>query len=202
MAILRYQGHASFKLVDNNGLVIYIDPFQNVGFDARADLILITHEHFDHTQTQLVPVKATTEILRAADMHPDDEYLSLDINSTIITAVPAYNSNHNVDECVGYVIEADGVRVYFAGDTSTTTCMSSNLANMNLDYAFLPCDGVFNMNYIEASECAKIIGAKHTVPIHTAPTSSPDECKFDFEVAEAFDCPGKLVLFPGDELEL
>ena len=67
----------------------------------------------------------------------------------------------------------------------------------NIDYELLPTDGIYNMDSAEASECAAIIGAKHTVPVHTKP-----ETLFSDAVADRFSCKGKLVLHTGEEIEL
>lgn len=111
-----------------------------------------------------------------------------------------YNKNHNVKECVGFILTfSDGVKAYFSGDTSTTPSMAG-FAEKKLDYAFLCCDGVYNMNVSEASKCSIIIGAKHTIPYHMEPVK--DKSGFDINVAERFDAPGKIILKPGEELVL
>jgi L-ascorbate metabolism protein UlaG (beta-lactamase superfamily) len=111
-----------------------------------------------------------------------------------------YNKNHDVSECVGFILTfSDGVKVYFSGDTSTTPSMAG-FKEKELDYAFLCCDGVYNMDVSEASECAKAIGAKHTIPYHMEPAK--DKSGFDMSVAEKFDAPGKIILKPGEELVL
>ena len=53
MATLLYQGHGSLRLTTDSGRVIYIDPFAGEGYDAPADLILVTHQHHDHNCTDL-----------------------------------------------------------------------------------------------------------------------------------------------------
>ena len=56
-AILLYQGHGSARIVTGDGKVIYIDPFKGSGYDLPADLILMTHAHYDHTQENLIAKK-------------------------------------------------------------------------------------------------------------------------------------------------
>lgn len=75
--------------------------------------------------------------------------------------------------------------------------MSERLANEIIDYALLPIDGVYNMGPEEASECAKIISAKHCIPIHMNVGTL-----FDEEKAEAFHAKGKIVLKPDVEINL
>lgn len=202
MARLLYDGHASFRLIADNGYTVYIDPYMNTDVSKPADLVLITHEHFDHNNVGILQVNPSYVILRPLITQTDGDYRNFTLGNMKVQAVPAYNQNHRNNECVGYVIDVDGKKLYFAGDTSKTVCMSKNLAYMNLDYAFLPCDGKFNMDLEEAIECAKIIGAKHTVPIHTCPVSNGETPKFDEEKARSFKVPGAMVVLPGEEIVL
>ncbi len=66
---------------------------------------------------------------------------------------------------MGYIVSFDNISLYHAGDTSTTEQMAE-LYDRKLDYALLPTDGKYNMDVKEASQCAKLIGAKHSIPIH------------------------------------
>lgn len=209
MTQMLYQGHGSYRLTADDGTTVYVDPYAGEGYDAPADLILVTHEHFDHTQVRRMPHAKGCEIIRAADAHPfPDEYKTLESHGIRVTAVQACNENHPVDECVGFVIEIDDVSFYASGDTSTTEDMESGkLEAMGLDYAVLPADGVFNMDVKEASKCAKLIGAKHTIPVHLMPVRGQHDAKnaasiFSEEKAEAFKAKGKIVLRPGETLDL
>jgi L-ascorbate metabolism protein UlaG (beta-lactamase superfamily) len=168
MAKLLYQGHSSFRLTTKEGRVIYVDPFAGEGYDKTADLILITHEHYDHNNVALVPTTAQTIIIRSRDALSGGIYRSFDEAGMHIQAVPAYNAHHDRNECVGYLVDVDGVRLYFAGDTSATDYMPK-MASMGIDYAFLPIDGIFNMDPEEASKCAETIACRHMVPIHMKP---------------------------------
>ena len=84
----------------------------------------------------------------------------------------------------------------FAGDTSTADQMAT-FASRGIDYAFLPGDGVYNMDISEAIACAELIGAKHTVPVHIAPGKL-----FDGERAKRFLTPSALIIRPGEERAL
>jgi L-ascorbate metabolism protein UlaG (beta-lactamase superfamily) len=124
------------------------------------------------------------------------KYRSFDIKGVKIEAVPAYNKNHDRKQCVGFMLIVDGVKVYASGDTSTTEEMKGYSA-LNIDYALLPIDGIYNMGPEEAAKCAELIGAKHAIPIHMAPGMLFDENK-----VKAFTAGNRLVVKAGEEIEL
>lgn len=196
MATMLFQGHASYRLESESGVVVYVDPFAGENYDIPADLILVTHEHPDHNQIEKVPKKESTKIYRAADMLQNGVYRTVHEFGIEVQAVPAYNKMHKKEECVGYVVLIDGIKMYLAGDTSKTDYMTE-LAKENLDYAVLPTDGFFNMGVDEASECASIIGAKHSIPIHMKRGAF-----FDEETAEKFQASGKVIVRPGEKIGL
>lgn len=196
MAKLLYQGHASFRLTLDSGKVIYIDPAEGKGYDVPGDLILITHRHPDHDRVGLVPKNEGCVIFESKDGITKDGYKSFDFGEVHIEPVQAYNKNHDIRRCVGYILTMGSATLYFAGDTSKTEQMSE-LGSRNIDYAFLPIDGFFNMDIPEAMECAELIKAKHTVPIHMSPGKL-----FDRKRAERFTPPGAMILEPGEVLEL
>ena len=196
MAKLLYQGHGSFRLTTESGKVIYIDPFAGDGYDKPADLILVTHQHHDHNKTDLPPHSQGCIIYQNTDALKDGMYQTADLADVHVEAVEAYNKNHDPKECVGYLITADGLLLYFAGDTSKTKQMET-LADRSIDYAFLPCDGIFNMGIEEAIECANLIKAKHSVPVHMSPGKLFSEKK-----AKKFTALNALTITPGSEMTL
>ena len=200
-AKLLYQGHGSVRITTPEGKTIYVDPFMGDGYDVPADLILITHSHYDHTQTQLITTKnPDCKTITWAEALAGGTHRSFDFGFVKVEAVEAgYNKNHNVKDCVGYVLTfSDGVSLYLTGDTSTTKQMPE-LASRNLDYAFFCCDGIYNMGIEEAIACAKTVGAKHSIPYHMVPAQ---QSGFDRTVAEKFDVPGRIIVAPGEVLTL
>ena len=206
MAKMLYQGHGSYRFTLDDGTIVYVDPFAGEGYDRPADLILVTHEHFDHNQVDKMPHASGCTIVRAADVHPSpDEYLTLESHGVRITAVQAYNKNHPVDKCVGMLLELDGVTFYASGDTSMTDDMrSGKLAEAAVDYAVFPGDGFYNMDVAEASECAKLVAARHSIPVHLVPMDNPSDPSqlFSRERAEAFKAPGRIIVTLGETLDL
>ncbi|MBU4438755.1 MAG: MBL fold metallo-hydrolase [Acetobacterium sp.] len=197
MGKLFYQGHGSYRIVSDKGIVIYVDPFAGAGYDLPADIVLITHEHPDHNNLALLHQNDNCTILRPETILINGVYGNVTIDEIAIQAVPAYNSGHDKNKCVGYLIEADGIKIYASGDTSTTDYMQDVLSKEKIDYALLPIDGFYNMDPAEASACAAIIGAAHTIPIHMKPGAL-----FDRKIAETFVAEGRLILEPNEEIEL
>lgn len=201
-AKLLYQGHASMRITTSEGKVIYVDPFAGEGYDVPADLILMTHGHYDHTQTDEITTKnPDCGTISWVEALSGGQHQSFDLGYVKVEAVEAgYNKNHNVKECVGFILTfSNGVTLYLSGDTSTTPQMKE-LSDRKLDYAFICCDGVYNMDVQEAIECAKTVGAKHSIPYHMIPADKTN-C-FDQNVAESFDVPGRIIVKPGEELVL
>ena len=196
MAKLLYQGHGSFRLRSADGTVVFIDPYIGTGYDLPADIILVTHQHDDHNQIRLITQKPGCTVISNYEALAGGKHNTFTVKGVGIEAVMAQNKNHPPDQCVGYIVTIDGVKVYFSGDTSKTPQMAE-FAVKKLDYALLPCDGFYNMGLEEAAEAAALIGAKHNVPVHLKPGAL-----FDRELAERFEGPDRLIIGDGEEIEL
>lgn len=195
MPEILFQGHSSLRMISNAGTVIYIDPFAGEGYDKEADLVLITHQHSDHNQIQLVPQKPDCVIIDNFKAIQNSEYQTFHIKGITIQAVPAYNQNHKKEDCVGYIVTADEKKIYFLGDTSYIEEMKK-LKDEHLDVAFYPIDGVYNMNPTQATSCADQINAKTSIPIHMMPGKLFDENRAKmFQAKTAYILPaGKSFL--------
>ena len=199
---LLYMGHASIRITTPEGKVIYIDPYAGQGYEPAADLILVTHGHYDHYDLDKVANRnPDCRIITWQEALSDGAYQTFDLDFASVEAVEAGNNQyHSLDECVGYIVTlADGTSIYVTGDTSTTQQMSS-LAEKEIDYAFFCCDGIYNMDLEEAAQCAKLVGAKHNIPYHMAAADSG--ALFDRSRAEQFDVPDLLIIEDGEEIEL
>jgi L-ascorbate metabolism protein UlaG (beta-lactamase superfamily) len=168
-------GHDGFRI--EAGKTIYLDPF-NISTDVKADLILITHEHFDHCspedvkkiqheKTRIVTEKDSAKKLsgEVRVMKPGD---TLEIDNIRIEAVPAYNTNKDFHpkkkDWLGFIIEMDGVRIYHAGDTD----LIPEMDHFKTDIALLPVSGTYVMTADEAIAAALRLNPKIAIPMHYA----------------------------------
>ncbi len=162
-----------------DGLMVYIDPWGVPDGSAPADVIFITHAHFDHFQPEEIERlrKAGTKLVAPADVArelsgdvtavgPGD---SLDVTGIDVRAVPAYNVREErqqmhpkANRWVGYVLELGGSTYYHAGDTDH----APELDAVRTDVAFLPIGGTYTMDAAEAGGLAKSIGPQLAVPMH------------------------------------
>jgi len=200
-ARLLYMGQASLRIITVEGKVIYIDPFAGDEYDLPADLILVTHDHYDHNQVQLITKRnPDCKIISWKEAMHFGKYKTFDLGYAKVEAVEAGNNpNHNIKKCVGFILTlSDGITVYISGDTSTTKQMST-LAERNLDYAFFCCDGQYNMDIDEAAKCADLVKAKHSIPYHVIVKNG---VYFDRERAEQFLCDNRLIINENEEIEL
>lgn len=166
-------GHDGFRIDANK--TVYIDPYQ-IEEGPVADLILITHEHFDHcspddvAKIQQPGSVIVTEKDSAAKLSGDVRVVkvgdTLTIDNMTIQAVPAYNTNKDFhpkgNGWLGFIVEVDGVKVYHAGDTDYIPEMK----DFNTDIALLPVSGTYVMTADEAVEAALAINPKVAIPMH------------------------------------
>ena len=172
-------GHASFE-IESVDKVIYIDPFVLPNAPKKADVIFMTHEHYDHctnydvlakTGTVLVTTQACADKLNVSAQIVTSGSKG-DANGVKYEAVYAYNPAkqfHPRGTGVGFVIEIGGLRIYHAGDTEYIPEMK-NLKN--IDVALLPIGGNYTMDVEQAVQAAKTIKPKVVVPMHYGKTGS------------------------------
>jgi L-ascorbate metabolism protein UlaG (beta-lactamase superfamily) len=189
--------HDTFKIKGSR--TIYTDPFKVAGRD-EADIVLLSHEHFDHLSledldkvtfpgTTIVASPLCREGLKGVKVKETrflDPGGKVSVAKVQIEAVPAYNVNkfrepgHTFhpkgEKRLGFVITMDGTRVYFAGDTDFIPEMS----DIAVDIALLPVSGTYVMTPEEAAEAALAIHPQIAVPMHYAAIvgSDADAAKF------------------------
>lgn len=199
MARVLYQGHGSLRFTTDAGTVVYLDPFLGEGYDEPADLVLVTHQHHDHNAIDLPSRAPGCVVWQNTDAHPSpDVWVARTFGDVTVEVVQACNDKHPMDRCVGYLLGMDGVLAYCAGDTSMTPQMAE-LSSRGIDYAFLPGDGVYNMDAAGAAACARVVGAAHNVPIHLKPGRPYGETE-----ARRFArlAPHALLIRPGETVTL
>ena len=172
--------HSSIRM--NKGKIIYVDPFHIEENYQDADIILITHSHYDHFSEEDIEKvrKAGTKIYVTEDYMENARQLGFSENKIIgvkpnqtyyegnieINTVPAYNINKQFhpkeNNWVGYIIKIDGITYYIAGDTDIT----EENKKIKCDVAFVPVGGTYTMTAKEAAELVNIIKPKVAIPIH------------------------------------
>lgn len=181
---ISWLGHDSFRIT--NGKTVIIDPFKVRPHPIKADILLISHEHFDHLslddikkvsseKTTIITIPAVKKELSGLKaggiktVKPGDK---VNIGDVTVEAVPAYNLNKfrepgkpfhpKEDGKIGFVISFKEVRVYHAGDTDPIPEMKS----IKTDIALLPVSGTYVMTPEEAAEAASMIKPKLVIPMH------------------------------------
>ncbi len=172
--------HSSIRI--SKGKIIYIDPFKIDKNYNDADIVFITHDHYDHyseedidkvineNTTIIVPEELLTKTLRKGInknavlvVEPNREYI---VQGIEFETIPAYNTNkafHPKEKgWVGYIITLDDVRYYIAGDTDIT----EENRKVKCEVAFVPVGGIYTMDFKEAAQLINEIQPKIAVPIH------------------------------------
>lgn len=175
---LFWLGHSSFKIKTENK-IIYIDPYDLTNIET-ADIILITHPHYDHLSIfdlQKITTKDTIILgtidctsKLAGNINSKYEIVSAEMKKIIkgieIETVHAYNVNKKFhpkeNNWVGYIINIDDVKIYHAGDTD----LIPDMKNIKTDIALLPIGGTYTMDANEASKACGIIQPKIAIPMH------------------------------------
>jgi L-ascorbate metabolism protein UlaG (beta-lactamase superfamily) len=194
---LKYFRDSFIKIKTSQGVVIYIDPYIVKDNADSADIVLVTHEHYDHNDLTRINRKASCRVIRSADALLNGAYQSFMIGNIKVTAVSAYNGYHLKSQCVGYVVEFNGIKLYHAGDTGKISEMA-DLTAQNITYALLPMDGVYTMTPEQATQAAAIIQSTHDIPIHTSPTTDP----YDEKIVARFASPNRMLIRPDSTIAL
>ena len=169
---------SAFRWLDDER-TIYLDPWGTPAGAPPADLILITHAHFDHFQpdeiarlsgpsTKLVAPRDVAAEL-TGDVTAVAPGQSHEVAGVRFTTVPAYNTREEAlafhpkaNRWVGYVLELGGRTYYHAGDTDH----APELDDVRADVAFVPIGGHFTMDALQAADLVKAIGPTLAVPMH------------------------------------
>ncbi len=172
--------HSSIRI--NKDKIIYIDPFKIDKNYNDADIVFITHDHYDHyseedidkvinkNTTIIIPEELLTKLLRKGinknaiiTVEPNVKYM---VQGIKFETIPAYNTNKSFhpkeNDWVGYIITLNDIRYYIAGDTDIT----EENRKVKCDVAFVPVGGTYTMDFKEAAQLINEIQPKIAVPIH------------------------------------
>lgn len=172
---ISFIGHAAFR-IDVGNVKIYTDPYRLPDKPDPADIILITHSHYDHCDSSEVQkiANAATVILTTEDarkkLKGNVKALGQNEETTAkgikIRAMPAYNVGkpyHPMGFGIGFIISTSKTRIYFAGDTDFTQEMEHL---QNIDVCLVPIGGKYTMDEKEAADFVNHIKPKVAIPMH------------------------------------
>jgi len=215
---LKSLGHAGFEL-SLDGKTIVVDPFitkrqssLKLGSVAKADIVAVTHSHFDHTGDSLeLALRDESAFVSTADVSHDaeekgvKEVFGLNISGSCqvrgITVV-CTQALHSGNPC-GFVFIGKEGAVYHAGDTGLFGDMALIGELYSPGVALLPIGGYFTMGPREAAKAAELIRAKYVVPMHynTFPMIRQDPEEFKRLVEGKIDSE-VLILKEGETAEI
>jgi len=169
-------GHSAIRIEDGT-MQIYIDPYKLPADLPKADVIFITHAHYDHYSVEDISrIKKGTSIIVA----PKDVASRFDTTAIAVVpgkiytvgklkvlTVPAYNIGKKFhpkeNKWVGYIITlSSGQKIYHAGDTD----FIPEMKDITTDIALLPCGGTYTMTAAQAAEAANAFKPKLLIPMH------------------------------------
>ena len=173
---LHWLGHSGFYIGSKKGTIVYFDPYQVQDGLPKADIILVSHDHFDHCSPADIRKlsKAGTVVVGpesiASKLQGSVRAIraggELAIGDIGIQAVPAYNPakpfHPKSSGFLGFVVAIDGMSIYHAGDTDVIPEMKE----IKADVALLPVGGTYTMGPAEAAQAVEAIKPKVAVPMH------------------------------------
>jgi L-ascorbate metabolism protein UlaG (beta-lactamase superfamily) len=185
-----WMGHDCFRI--DTEKTIYFDPYQIEG-GPEADLILVSHDHFDHCSPEDVAkiqgekTVIVTEKDSAKQLSGDVRVIkpgdSLTVDGVKIEAVPSYNTDKAFhpkgNNWLGFVVEIDGVKVYHTGDADFIPEMN----DLEVDIAFIPVSGTYVMTSEQAVQAARAINPKVAIPMHYGAIVGEEQDALNFKKA-------------------
>jgi len=230
-AKVKWLTHAGFQITTPGGKVILVDPFLEgnplapcgINDIKACDLLLVTHDHFDHagsagqiakkTGATLIGMPETSGRLKEEFGLADNQIafgMGMNIGGTYqaggvsVIMTQAFHSSQTASPA-GYIIKLEnGFTIYHAGDTGIFESMKIWGELYPIDLALLPIGGVFTMDPRQAVIAAKLLNAKKVIPMHyqTFPILVQDADSFVAEAKKEAPDVKVIVLQPGQEISL
>ncbi len=187
---ISWLGHDGFRIDAEK--TIYFDPYSISGGPA-ADLILISHDHFDHCSPEDVAkiqgsrTVIVTENDSAKKLSGDVRLMKpgdvLTVDDVKITATPSYNTDKDFhpkkNNWLGFIIDVEGLKIYHAGDTD----FIPEMRGLDVDIALLPVSGTYVMTADEAVKAALAINPRLAIPMHYGAIVGGEEDALRFKQA-------------------
>lgn len=205
---LKWLGHASFRICHNDK-VIYIDPWKISNSPKDADVILVSHSHYDHYSSEDIAKisNPNTMFISSSDVIKQSNTgqtlspgNSVNVEGLIIRGIASYNPakqfHPKTNNWLGFIIEVESKQIYYAGDTDLTDEMKTLT---NIDTALLPVGGTYTMDVEQAVRAVECIKPRLAIPYHWGDIvgDANDAMRF----AEQADCRVE-VLEPGGEISI
>jgi L-ascorbate metabolism protein UlaG (beta-lactamase superfamily) len=225
---IKWLSHSGFIIISPEGRTIIIDPWIEgnplcpIKLDdiKAADIVLMSHDHFDHVGNAVDIAKKTGAILVAppetvarfqAELGLATENVlygmgmniggSAEIKGIKVTMTQAFHSTQTAS-CAGYIIKLeDGTIIYHAGDTGIFESMRLLGELYPIDLALLPIGSVFTMDSYQASKALTLLRPKRVMPMHYRTFPILEQSADNFVTLARKEAPGVeiIVLEPGQE---
>ena len=171
---IHWLGHSSIRIEGDK--TVYVDPWNLKKGSPVADVILITHSHYDHCSAPDVGKirREKTLVFAPSDCAEQFQFpftsvrpgWQQSLEGVTFEAIPAYNLDKPFHprsrQWVGYVIEMGGERIYVSGDTDAVPEMEA----VQADVVIVPVGGTYTMTAAEAAAAVDKIRPRLAIPIH------------------------------------
>ena len=178
--------------------ILYFDPFQIAAASHDADIIFITHEHYDHFEPEsiakikkeetflITPESMKKKVLSESGVESDKCVFynpgeTHELEGIVIETIPAYNKlkpfHPKGKKWQGYIVTMDDVRYYVAGDTD----VNEDIQKVECDVALIPIGGHYTMDKKQAADYIANLKPKAVIPTHFGSIVGKPEDGSDFK---------------------
>ena len=187
---IAWLGHDAFRVEASK--IIYFDPY-GIGGGPKADLILVSHDHFDHcspedvAKVQKEGTVIVTEQNSAKKLSGDVRVIkpgdTVDVAGIKVTGVPSYNTDKDFhprkNAWLGFIVDVEGVKIYHAGDTD----FIPEMKDFEVDIALIPVSGTYVMTAEQAVKAAQAIKPRLAIPMHYGAIVGDEQDAIQFKKA-------------------